>query len=345
MKKFLFISLAVMMLASLFLTGCGGDDKPAEKVVLRVNVTHPSTDPVGVYTVKAAEAFNAQFEGEYEVTVHTGGTLLSMPESLDGVRTGAVEMGQFPPGVFSNTDVRLASAEMPFLFNNIQANIAACPEFFELYDEIMQEKYNQKGICIWTATSLDVISKRPLKTLADWKGLQAQAINPPTAAAINALGGAAVSIDFPDAYSSLSKGVVDAGLYATTQMIEYSMWEVADFCVPVYMVPTFMFMTINLDVWNDLPSNVQDALLEAFQTELADGLNTLYENTAESNLETLTSKGVEIYILPEAEREIWRQAIQPWVDEQFTAMGDFANTILDIAERINAEYPYVGYID
>lgn len=344
MKKIIFIGLALVILVPLIVVGCGEEKGTGQKVVLRENLIHPSTDYMAEYTVTMANRFNARFPGEYEITVHPGGALLGMAESLDGVRTGAVEIGQYPPGVFSNTDVRFSSCEMPFLYNNVQANIAACDELLPVYSEFMEEKYNQKALALWTATSLDLLSKYPIRTLEDWQGLQVMAINPPCAAVITAFGGAAVSIDFPDAYSSLDKGVVDAGMYATTQMVEYQMWEVADYCVPVYMVPTFIVASINLDVWNDLPKKVQDALLEEHQ-QMAHDLNALYEVLVTTNPDTLASHGVDIYILPEAERERWRQAIQPWVDEQMEAMGDFAKKIQDIADEINDRYPYIGYID
>ncbi|MGD9142424.1 MAG: TRAP transporter substrate-binding protein DctP [Dehalococcoidia bacterium] len=344
MKKLVFIGLAIMLLAALILTGCGDEKGTGKKVVLRENLIHPATDYMAKYTQTMANRFNAMFEGEYEITVHPGGALLGMAESLDGVRTGAVEIGQYPPGVFSNTDVRFSSCEMPFLYNNVEANIAACDELLPVYSEFMEEKYNQKALALWTATSLDLLSTKPIRTLEDWEGLQVMAINPPCAAVITAFGGAAVSIDFPDAYTSLDKGTVEAGMYATTQMIEYSMWEVADYCVPVYMVPTFIVAAINLDTWNDLPKDVQDALLEEHQ-QMAHDLNALYEVLVTTNPDTLASHGVDIYILPEAERERWREAIQPWVDEQMEAMGDFAERIQEIADEINAKYPYIGYLD
>ncbi len=344
MKKIFYICIAIILLTPIILTGCGDDSGTGQKVVLRENLIHPATDYMAKYTQTAANRFNAKFTGKYELTVHPGGALLGMAESLDGVRTGAVEIGQYPPGVFSNTDVRFTSCEMPFLYNNIEANIAACDELLPVYSEFMEEKYNQKALALWTATSLDLLSKKPIRTLEDWKGLQVMAINPPCAAVITAFGGAAVSIDFPDAYSSLSKGVVEAGMYATTQMVEYNMWEVADYCVPVYMVPTFIVAAINLDTWKSLPKDVQDALLEEHQ-QMAHDLNALYEVLVTTNPDTLASHGVDIYILPQAERDRWRQAIQPWVDEQMGKMGDFADKVQKIADEINEKYPYIGYIE
>jgi len=352
MKKVFFIILAVVMLVSfvftgMITTGCSSNSSAnvsGGKVVLRENLIHPDTDYMAKYTQTAANRFNTTFAGKYQITVHPGAALVGMAESLDGVRTGVVEIGQYPPGVFSNTDVRFSSAELPFLYNNIEANIAACKDLLPVYSELLEKNFNQKALALWTATSLDVISKKPIKTMADWKGLSVQAINPPCAAVITALGGSPVSIDFPDAYSSLSKGVVDAGMYATTQMVEYKMDEVAKYLVPVYMVPTFIVSAINLDTWKKLPDDVQKALLKEHQ-QMADDLNALYEVLVTTNPQTLADKGVTVYVLPKEERDRWHQAIQPYVDQQLNKMGDFGKKITEIANKINAKYPYIGYIE
>jgi TRAP-type transport system periplasmic protein len=343
-KKFIYLGLVVILLASLFLSGCGGSNNSGKKVVLRENVVHPATDYMAKYTETMANRFNTKWAGKFEITVHPGGALLGMGETLDGVRTGAVEISQFPPGVFSNTDVRFTSAELPFLYNNIEANIAACDKLLPVYDEMMMQKYNQKALALWTATSLDLICKKPIKTMDDFKGLKLMAINPPTAAVIETFGGSPVSIDFPDAYDSISKGVVEGGMYATTQMVEYKMWEVAKYVVPIYMVPTFIVASINLDVWKSLPKDVQDSLLQEHQ-QMAHDLNALYEVLVTTNPATLAEHGCDIYFVPKAERDRMYQAMKPWVEEKLAAMGDFGKKIQKIADEINAKYPYVGYID
>jgi TRAP-type C4-dicarboxylate transport system substrate-binding protein len=346
-KKSLLIGIAIILLAALVLTipGCSSSSSSSgKKVVLREALIHPATDYMAEYTVTMANRFNAKWAGKYEITVHPGAALMGMAESLDGVRTGIVEIGQFPPGVFSNTDVRFTSAELPFLYNNVQANIAACEKILPLYDEFMTKNFNQKPLTLWTATSLDLMSKTPIKTMADWKGKQVQAINPPCAAVITALGGSAVSLDFPEAYSGLSKGVVDATMVATTQMMEYKMYEVAKYVVPVYMVPTFIVASINLDTWKSLPKDVQDSLIEEHQ-QMSHDLNALYEVLVTTNPGNLAANGCEIYILPASERDKWHQAIQPFIDEKMAAMGDFGKKVQKIADEINAQYPYIGYIE
>ena len=347
MKKSLLVGIAVILLAALVLTipGCTKSSNTSGKeVVLRENLIHPATDYMAKYTQTMANRFNEKWAGKYKITTHPGGALLGMAETLDGVRTGAVEISQFPPGVFSNTDVRFTSAEMPFLYTNIQANIAACEKMLPLFDEIMTQKFNQKPLTLWTATSLDLICKKPIRTLDDFKGLKLMAINPPTAAVISTFGGAAVSIDFPDAYDSIAKGVVEGGMFATTQMTEYKMWEVAKYVIPIYMVPTFIVSSINLDVWKSLPKDVQDSLLDEHQ-QMSRDLNALYDVLVTTNPDTLAANGCDIYIVPKDERDRWHAAMQPWIDEKMNAMGDFGKKIQKIADDINAKFPYIGYIE
>jgi TRAP-type C4-dicarboxylate transport system substrate-binding protein len=78
---------------------------------------------------------------------------------------------------------------------------------------------------------------------------------------------------------------------------------------------------------------------------MADDLNALYEVLVTTNPQTLADKGVNVYILPKDERDRWHAAIQPYVDKQINAMGDFGKKVTDIAAKINAKYPYIGYIE
>jgi TRAP-type C4-dicarboxylate transport system substrate-binding protein len=222
------------------------------------------------------------------------------------------------------------------------ANIAALDLLMNDYSAVCEESHNQKVLGIFTATSLDLLSKKPVRTMEDWKGLLVQSIAPACAATIEALGGSPVSIPWPDAYTSLDKGVVDAGMYATNQMVIYKMYEVADYVVPVYMVPTAMIATINLDVWNSLPKDIQDLLLEEHM-KTAKILNDIFVPLCDEHLVTLPKHGVEVISLPEAERARWRDALAPFRESSLAELGDFGKRIQEVADQVNAQYPYQTY--
>ena len=345
----------VMVVSGLLLVGCAEPEPepapapapepepepPAEKIVLREAVMHNPQDQIGDESLKMAERFNARVEG-YSLEAHCGMSLVSMPEILGAVRTGTVEIAQWPIGVFANADVRFNSAELPFLYNNIEANIAALDLLMADYSAACEESHNQKVLGIFTATSLDLLSKKPVRTMEDWDGLLVQAINPATAVTIETLGGSAVSIPWPDAYTSLDKAVVDATMVATNQMVIYNLFEVADYVVPVYMVPTAMVATINLDVWNSLPKDVQDILLEEHM-KTSGILNDIFISIVDDHLVTLADAGVEVISLPESERARWRDALTPFLNESLAEMGAFGERVKEVADQVNAEYPYQTY--
>jgi len=296
---------------------------------------------MGEETIKMAERFNARVDG-YVLEAHTGGSLVSLPESLDAVRTGAVEIAQWPVGVFGNAEPRFASAELPFLYNNVEANVAALDMLLPNYSAVCEEKFNQKALCIWTATSLDPLSKKPIRVMEDWKGLLVQAINPPTATTIETLGGSAVSIPWPDAYTSLDKGVVDATMVATNQTEIYKLYEVAKYVVPIYIVPTAMITTINMDVWNSLPKDVQDILVEE-NMKKAKILNDIFVPLTRELLATLAGHGIEIITPPVEERDRWRDALMPFTEGALADMGAFGARVQEVADEVNAKYPYTTY--
>ena len=61
--------------------------------------------------------------------------------------------------------------ELPFLLNNNHASSAACKPLLPLYDQILQEKFNAKGVAMLSTGGLGLWSQKPVENLEDWKGL------------------------------------------------------------------------------------------------------------------------------------------------------------------------------
>ena len=81
-----------------------------------------------------------------------------------------------------------------------------------LLDDVLK-KFNAKALSLWNSGGLVVHSQKPVRTLEDRQGLLVGAISPPTADLIKILGGAPVTIPFPDIYMSLQKKVIDASIF------------------------------------------------------------------------------------------------------------------------------------
>lgn len=286
-----------------------------------------------------ADAFNERCGPDYTIEYYGGEQMLSFPELLDGVRTGAADMGAITPSAHSADEPKLGANEMPFLFNNIDAHIEAVPKLAPLLSGVLEEKFNQKLLCLHNYTAVEMISTKPVKTLEDWDGLLVQAISPSTAALIEAMGGAPVTgVPYTDSYSVLEKGTVEAVITAPAAMRIFSLTDVAKNVSLSYSVCALHGFSINLDVWNDLPSNIQDIMLEEAQKS-SDGIDQWLKGEWESDFALLADAGADIYTVPQSEIDRWKAACQPSIDSQMAVLGDFGVQVMAIADAANAKYP------
>jgi TRAP-type C4-dicarboxylate transport system substrate-binding protein len=358
MKKRVLVSLVIIILILSVFASCtktttapapsstssaapASTQTPVKNVVLREAIAHTPQDQIGDESLKMAERFNARVTG-YTLEIHHSESLVKFAESLEAVRTGTVELAQWPIDMFGNLDARFNTMGLPFLFNNVDANVAGIDILLPDFSAICEEKFNQKLIGIYTATSLDPLSRKPIRKLDDWKGLLVQTLNPPSSVAVEKLGGSAVSIPWPDAYTSMDKGVVDAVMCSTNQMVVYSFWEVGKYVIPVYIIPTAMTFAVNLDVFNKIPKDVQDILVEEHM-KTGKILNDIFVPLTREHLGTLSSHGVEVITPPEEERNKWRDVLSPYTEEALNTVGDFGVRVKAVADEVNAEYPYQTY--
>jgi TRAP-type C4-dicarboxylate transport system substrate-binding protein len=328
------IALVIALSGSLF-TACG-EEKPAEPVVLKMASAgmFQYAEPEQAF----ADAFNARCGPDYTIEYYPAEQMVAFAEILDAVRTGAAEMGAITPSAYSADDARLGANEIPFLFNNIDAHIAAMPALEELYAEVLEEQFNQKLLCLHNYTAVELFSKEPVHTLEDWDGLLVQSISPTTSALVEAFGGSAVFLDYTEAYGALEKGTVEAVITAPAAGAIFGLPEVSPYLASCYMVAAIHGFSINLDVWNDLPGDIQDILLEEAQIA-SDAIDALCKSEWEADFANLESLGVEIYFVPQDEIDRWKDAASSVIDSMLDTLGDFGAQVVAAADAANAQYP------
>jgi TRAP-type C4-dicarboxylate transport system substrate-binding protein len=241
-------------------------------------------------------------------------------------------------GIYAGADPRLGAIEIPFLFTNVQAIAATQEACSELLNPVFEEKFNQTVLTSYTTGGFELISTRPVKTLEDWNGLMVGAINPAMADLIQVLGGSPIVVMWVDLYISLEKGVIDAVLVPTAGALAARLSDVASDATIFYACSGVMGYTINLDVWEAMPKHTQDILLEEAQ-QTGKTLNDMSVRRHDEDIAEFEALGMDIYILPKAERVRWVEKYQPFIDEKISGLGEFGQKIKQIADEVNAENP------
>jgi TRAP-type C4-dicarboxylate transport system substrate-binding protein len=338
-RAFVLLTVAVVTLLSIScLISCAAPEAE-EPVILRVSTFTPPMDVTSMEAEAMAERFNERAGGKYIMEVHHSEELVKQPESFDAVRTGVVEMCYWPIGLAGGVDIRFSSAEIPFLYNNVDAHSAAQEPLLPLYSEILEENFNQKALSSYNSGGFQVGGNKPVKTLEDWDGLLVQSVSPLCADVIDILGGSPVFIPFIEGYTSLEKGVVDASLLTTFTWEQWRVYEVAHYLTLTYILPASCMMSINLDVWNSLPKNIQDILLEESQ-QMGRAVDSALVKQEEEAPAHLAEYGMEIYNLDEAERDRWQELLRPYNEKLIADMGEFGQKLMQVVDKVNSEHPY-----
>ncbi len=354
MKRIILALVVVVLMSGLIFGSCAEPESspspapspspspspaPEKAVTLRLAIPWPPGDPPQVEIQKYADAFNARSGGKVVIQVHPAEALVKVQESLDAVRTGAVEMAGYPTGVFSSVDPRLATPEIPFLYTGINADAAAQDYLLPMYNEFMPEKFNQMFMGHFICLPNEMIGSKPVKTVADWDGLLVQSISPVVSQFIEAMGGSPVPSPFVEGYTVLEKKVVDASMLSPQFDVTFKVYEVAKYETLGYLIPAALTVAINMDTYNSLPKDMQDLLVEE-GWNFHHSANEFFIGAYTDANNFLADNGVEIYQLPKAERDKWYDMVWPISEKLLADMGDFGPRVMEVANKVNAEFPY-----
>jgi len=288
--------------------------------------------------------------GRVNITNYPGQTLLKASETYDGVVSGIADIGC---SCFAYTRGRfplMEAFELPGIpYNNAQvvaATVRDCIEEFEpeeLSDTKVLFIFGTGPGCIW--------SKEPIHNLDDLEGLIIRGTGL-SGKAIEALGAVPSDMPQPDVYDALSKGIVDGNLSPPEVLRDWNQADVVDYITvtpPIYQ--TLFFYVMNLDKWNSLPSDIQDAFDEVndgFWIEAA----SMYDDEQVGSIDyAVDEKGCQLITLSDEEKAAWLDKVTPIQDDFVAEMvelelpgQELLNRIKTLVSQYNEEYPSSCYI-
>lgn len=312
----------------------------AKEVLLRLATPAPPGDfPLTTGAEDMAERFNARVKSGYKIEVFAGGVLVKIPETLDAVRIGAIEMAMIDWGIFSFLDPKLALVGLPFLINSLDAGIEAAGQFLPLHDTLLKEKFKQIGLGMYSVGGIELIAKKPVTKLEDWKGLLLGAGSPITAAMFKELGASPVTIPWTDLYESLQKNIIDATAQVTHGALMTGLFEVCDTLNIIFGQCAFNGISINQKVWNKMPADVQKILQEEVDRTV-EWMNQTFVKLQEDDMQALKRKGVKIHVMSTVERDRLAKAVEGFNRKQIEMHGAFGKRVKQIAGEVNRKHPY-----
>ena len=269
-KKIFFNSWVMVCVALLAIqvTLIATPEVRAEKITLRYASYHPPRGIAHEGPDWLMNQITKRTDGKVVFQQYVGGSLLKARELLKGVKEGTADLGFIFVPYFPR-ELQILTLPTPFISGPPEPikEAALFWDFFQQIPEANQtlEKWGQKLVAIHAYGQLAVGATKPVKTLADVKGLKMRCAAGYDAQHMQCMGASVVFLTMPEVYSAMEKGAVNAVYTAGISLYREKLYETGN---PFYilLIPKFSgvmaLLTINQEKFNNLPPDVQKVISE-----------------------------------------------------------------------------------
>ena len=282
-----------------------------------VELTYSIFFPAAHGQCQAAVAWAAEIEkrtaGQVKITVFPGGTLTKPNQAYDGVVKGISDIAM---SVFAYSRGRFPVMEAVDLPMGYTSGLQATRVVNAFYGALKPKELNDVKVLYLHAHGPGLLhTQKPVRTLEDLKGLKIRSTGL-SAKVVEALGAVPVAKPQNETYENLQKGVVE-GTFGPIEVLKG--WRQAEVIkstteCDVVGYTTAMFVVMNRDKWNSL-SNDQKAIFEAVDAEWIDVHGRKWDEVDQAGRAYTLSLGNAIVPLADAEKERWRSAVRPMIDQ------------------------------
>ncbi|TBR41595.1 C4-dicarboxylate ABC transporter substrate-binding protein [Marinomonas agarivorans] len=264
-----------------------------------------------------AEEVKTATNGDLDIVVHSGASLVKHPEIPRAVRTGQVQMGEIFIGIMGNTHPIFKHDNIPFLattYDDAEALWqAAKPE--------MEKQLKKEGMTLlyavaWPAQSL--YTKKPVASLADLAGSRMRAYSPSTSRLADLMGSTPTTIQVPDIPQAFSTGIIDAMVTSPSTGANGQAWDYVNHYTNIQAWIPKNMVVVNTRSFKRLDKDAQQALLTAAANAEEKGWQIVREQ-AKKDTQTLIDNGITVVepsdTLVKELSAIGAQMKQEWIDE------------------------------
>ncbi len=260
------------LLAGLFVAA--GLAAPASAQGIELKYAHQSSPshPFHLAGQRFAEELSKRSNGRMTARIFPAAQLGSAQKALEGILLGNVDLTPAGTALLASFVPDLNALNMPFLLRDAahfdKALGADSPATKEIV--AMASARGYRYLCMYTAGERHFITKRPVRTMDDLKGLKVRsAENPAYIAAFSAFGTNPVALAYPELYGALQTGVIDGADAAPTNYMVEKFYEVAPNFALANWITFANALVMSESKFRSLAAADQQALLGAAEATCA----------------------------------------------------------------------------
>jgi len=245
-----------------------------------------------------------------KITIYPGGQLMQPMDVITGIKSNIADMAEVINEMVANERPLTPILSLPFMgLGDWQNGKQIMDKLIADYPALGNEWKDFKTLFRIIRTGTGIHGKNPIKVPADLKGKKVIATGM-IADIVNSQGGSAVSLNIPDWYTSLDRGLVEAMFMDIGAVYEVKVYTLMPNHVefPKGMSFNIGQVVMNLDTWNKLPPNAQKAIDDASAKITTKIPQTTTEVNAGYIANIKKEGGHNFIMLTQAEADQWYNA-------------------------------------
>ncbi|MGA7664896.1 MAG: TRAP transporter substrate-binding protein [Pseudolabrys sp.] len=289
-----------------------------QKTVLKASDVHAAGYPTVVAVENLGKKLEKATSGRVSVQMYPAMQLGGEKEAIEQAQIGAIAFARVSVGALGPVVDDLNVFNMPYVFRNTahMQQVIDGPIGQELLDKVTNSGKGLIGLCWMDAGARNFYdTKKPIKTVADLKGLKIRVIgNPIFVDMANAMGGNGVAMGYDQVFSALQTGVVDGAENNPPSFVFDNHYQVAKFYTLDEHLIVPEMLVFSKKAW-DAMSKEDQALLLKFAKEAQQEERKLWEAYEKQAMDKAKAAGIQIIQVSDADKKAFQDAVKPVWDK------------------------------
>ena len=296
----------------------------AHATEFRSSDVHNSDDYPTVAAVKyMSELINKVSGGKHTIKVFNKGALGSEKETIDQAKIGALDFTRVNISPMNAICAKTQVPTMPFLFHSVEhmRKVLDGPVGEEILKDC--EPYGFIGLAFYDSGARSIYGRKPVKTLADAKGMKIRVQQSDLwVALVGAMGANPTPMPIGEVYTALKTGLIDAAENNIPSYDGFKHYEAVKFYSKTEhsMAPEMLLMS--KVVYDKLPKAEQDMIRKAAKDSVA-FQRKKWDDQENESLAVVKKSGAEIV---EVDKASFQKVMGP-VYEKFMVTPDLKRLV------------------
>ncbi len=346
MKKYARFFLLIAVMFAIAAPVCEAGTDPGIKytgppITMRFSAYYPAVYPVFEYGIsKWIPMVESESGGKIVFKTYFNGVLHQAKDGFKAMSSDIADITTgypaYQPGSFKLCHV----TDLPFAFPNAYTAAMVMEQLYPKYFKTEYEKMNVY-LAFYTVTSdYNLISKKPVRTFEDLKGMKIRSFGGTCSELLKCLGAIPVTVQAGEVYTSFQRGIIDGALFADNSINSFRLHEVGKYLTSFGLTRMGIPYCMNKKTFDSLPPDLKKFFYNKLRQgcQIASGAYEVSDKTAR---EEMIKAGVEMIKMDPAEVAKCKAAVQPlWEKfmEENEKQGLPARQLVKDIKALNEKY-------